>query len=309
VIGWIAAELTPPAPPPQADLKVDYNPVTATLAVLRKAFANPNVLRPLLGVAWFYGLSTVFVTTFPDYVASVMGYEEGVLMIMLASSTIAILVGSLLTLVIGDWKIWGSESVGLAALGISGVTLCVLLLYLLPSPTYAGAETFGPASDFLANPDTPRFMATIIGASICNGLFLVPLQAMAQRRSNPNIRAQLMSAGSVLLNLFVNITTFGLIALAAREVSPKMPFLMIAIGFRHPTNCVYVLGPEKGNLSDEMQDRCDYLVKIPTKFCINVSLACALALYDRTIMMGGYPERPVKVGGPEEGWVKPKSKR
>jgi len=80
-----------------------------------------------------------------------------------------------------------------AALGISGVTLCVLLLYLLPSPTYAGAETFGPASDFLANPDTPRFMAIIIGASVCNGLFLVPLQAMAQRRSNPNIRAQLMS--------------------------------------------------------------------------------------------------------------------
>ena len=230
IVGWIAAEMTPPAPPPQADLNVDYNPVTATLAVLRKAFANPNVLRPLLGVAWFYGLSTVFVTTFPDYVASVMGYEEGVLMIMLASSTIAILVGSLLTLVIGDWKIWGPESVGLAALGISGVTLCVLLLYLLPSPTYAGAETFGPASDFLANPDTPRFMATIIGASVCNGLFLVPLQAMAQRRSNPNIRAQLMSAGSVLLNLFVNITTFSLIALAAREVSPKMPFLMIAIG-------------------------------------------------------------------------------
>jgi len=57
-----------------------------------------------------------------------------------------------------------------AALGISGVTLCVLLLYLLPSPTYAGAETFGPASDFLANPDTPRFMAIIIGASVCNGL-------------------------------------------------------------------------------------------------------------------------------------------
>jgi len=79
--------------------------------------------------------------------------------------------------------------------------------------------------------------------------------------------------------------------------------------FRHPTNCVYVLGPEKGNLSDGMQARCDYLVKIPTKFCINVSLACALALYDRTIMMGGYPERPVKVGGPDEGWVKPKSKR
>ncbi len=230
LLGWFAAEMTPPAPAPQPDLKVNYEPVTATLSVLKQAFANPDVLRPLLGVAWFYGLSTVFVTTFPDYVASTMKYEEGVLMIMLASSTIAILVGSLLTMFIGGWRIWGPESVGLSALGISGVTLFVLMLYLIPSPTYAGAEKFGPLSDFLANPQTPLFMVTIIGASICNGLFLVPLQAMAQRRANPNIRAQLMSAGSVLLNLFVNLTTFGLIGLAAMRVSPKMPFLMIVIG-------------------------------------------------------------------------------
>jgi len=230
IVGWISAEMTPPAPPPQPDLKVNYEPVTATLSVLKKAFANQDVLRPLLGVAWFYGLSTVFVTTFPDYVASTMKYEEGVLMMMLASSTIAILIGSMLTLFIGNWKIWGPESVGLSALGISGVTLFVLMLYLIPSPTYVGAEKFGPASDFLNNPQTPLFMVAIIGASICNGLFLVPLQAMAQRRANPHIRAQLMSAGSVLLNLFVNLTTFGLIGLAAMKVAPKLPFLMIVIG-------------------------------------------------------------------------------
>ena len=33
--------------------------------------------------------------------------------------------------------------------------------------------------------------------------------------------------------------------------------------FRHPTNCAYILGPEKGSLSDELQSRCDHLVKIP----------------------------------------------
>ena len=79
--------------------------------------------------------------------------------------------------------------------------------------------------------------------------------------------------------------------------------------FRHPTNCAYILGPEKGHLSKAIQERCDYLVKIPTKFCINVSLAAALALYDRTLMMGGYPDRPVKVGGPDKNWVKPKRNR
>ena len=230
ILGWLAAEQTPPAPAPRPDLKINYEPVSATINVLKKAFAKPDVLRPLLGIAWFYGLSTVFVTTFPDYVATTMGYEEGVLMVMLASSTLAILAGSMITMLVGNLKIWGPESVGLSALGISGVTLFVLLLYILPSPTYAGTETFGPVSDFFANPEMPAFMACIVGASIFNGMFVVPLQAMAQRRSPADIRARLMSAGSVLLNLFVNLTTFGLIGLASLQVGPKVPFLMIVAG-------------------------------------------------------------------------------
>ena len=73
--------------------------------------------------------------------------------------------------------------------------------------------------------------------------------------------------------------------------------------FRHPTNAAYILGPEKGSLSEALQERCDHLVKIPTKFCINVSLAAALTLYDRNISMGGFPDRPVRPGGPEMGDV------
>ena len=69
--------------------------------------------------------------------------------------------------------------------------------------------------------------------------------------------------------------------------------------FRHPKNCAYILGPEDGSLSETLQDKCTHIVKIPTKFCINVSLAAALALYDRTLTLGGYPERPVRPGGPD----------
>lgn len=61
--------------------------------------------------------------------------------------------------------------------------------------------------------------------------------------------------------------------------------------FRHPLNCAYVLGPEKGALSEKLQARCQHIVKIPTKFCINVSLAAALALYDRILYLERYPPR------------------
>ena len=68
--------------------------------------------------------------------------------------------------------------------------------------------------------------------------------------------------------------------------------------FRHPSQCAYVLGPERGNLSDEMVDKCEFVLKIPTSFCINVSLAAGLVMYDRALSMGKFAERPVRAGGP-----------
>lgn len=230
LLGWLASEFCPPAPAPMPELKVNYEPITATWSVLKKAFQHPDVLRPLLGIAWFYGLSTVFVTTLPDFVGTIMRYEEGALQIMLASSTISILLGSMIVMLVGNLKIWGPEAIRLSTLGIIGVTLFTLGLILVPSPSYTGSEAFGPISAFIEDPHTPLFLSMLVGSSICSGLFVVPLQAMAQRRSQPEIRARLMSAGSVLLNLFVNVTTFGLIGLAAMALSHKTPFYIIIIG-------------------------------------------------------------------------------
>ncbi|MER2519884.1 MAG: RNA methyltransferase [Bdellovibrionales bacterium] len=63
--------------------------------------------------------------------------------------------------------------------------------------------------------------------------------------------------------------------------------------FRHPLRAAYVLGPEKGSLSPELMRRCDHIVKIPTKFCVNVGVAGALVIYDRMICLGDQAERPV----------------
>jgi len=68
--------------------------------------------------------------------------------------------------------------------------------------------------------------------------------------------------------------------------------------FRHPLRAAYILGPERGSLSPETIAACDFVVKIPAKFCVNVSLAGALAIYDRMICLGRFAERPVRSGGP-----------
>lgn len=69
--------------------------------------------------------------------------------------------------------------------------------------------------------------------------------------------------------------------------------------FRHPSQAVYVLGPEKNNVSPEMLARCDHVIKIPMKFCVNVGVAGAIVMYDRLISLGKFAPRPVKAGGPD----------
>lgn len=230
IVGWLAAETCPPAVPPNPDLKVDYNPVTAIWNVVKKIFQHPDVLRPWLGIAWFYGLSTIFLTAFPNFIARVMGYNAEVFMLIMAGSTVAIFIGSILTMVIGHWKIWGPEAIRLVTIGIVGVTISAFFIYFLPIPQFDGDMGTGTARDFLSHPNTWPFLGAVAASSVFNGMFVVPLQAMAQRRAHPRIRAQLMSAGSVLYNFAVNILTFGLIGLALLNMPPKAPFMMVAIG-------------------------------------------------------------------------------
>jgi tRNA G18 (ribose-2'-O)-methylase SpoU len=68
--------------------------------------------------------------------------------------------------------------------------------------------------------------------------------------------------------------------------------------FRHPLRAAYVVGPERGSLSDTMLGRCDHVVKIPTAFCINVATAGAIVMYDRMRSLGRFADRPEHAGGP-----------
>jgi tRNA G18 (ribose-2'-O)-methylase SpoU len=70
--------------------------------------------------------------------------------------------------------------------------------------------------------------------------------------------------------------------------------------FRHPLNAAYVLGPERAGLSAALLARCDHVVKIPTRFSLNLAVAGALVLYDRLLQHGRFADRPVGSRGAVE---------
>jgi tRNA G18 (ribose-2'-O)-methylase SpoU len=70
--------------------------------------------------------------------------------------------------------------------------------------------------------------------------------------------------------------------------------------FRHPRAAAYVLGSERFGLSKDMQARCAHVVRIPTRFSVNLAIAGAIVLYDRLISLGRFAARPVAAGGAKE---------
>jgi tRNA G18 (ribose-2'-O)-methylase SpoU len=63
--------------------------------------------------------------------------------------------------------------------------------------------------------------------------------------------------------------------------------------FAHPRQAAYVLGRERGALSEAMLARCAHVVRIPTSFCLNQATAGAVVMYDRVRTLGRWPARPV----------------
>lgn len=51
--------------------------------------------------------------------------------------------------------------------------------------------------------------------------------------------------------------------------------------YSHPDHAFYIFGPEDGTISQEVVDRADAVVYIPTRGCLNLAATVNIVLYDR----------------------------
>ena len=58
--------------------------------------------------------------------------------------------------------------------------------------------------------------------------------------------------------------------------------------YRHPPNAFYIFGPEDGTISQQLIDRADAVIYVPTNGCMNLSAAVNVVLYDRLTKSDDY---------------------
>jgi len=70
--------------------------------------------------------------------------------------------------------------------------------------------------------------------------------------------------------------------------------------FRHPRCAAYAFGSERYGLSPELLEIADHVVRIPTRFSVNLAVAGAIVMYDRLLTSNKFAGRPVVPAGPPE---------
>ncbi len=235
IAGYIASRQVSVAPAGMPDLKINYNIFSETRSMVAESFKERDMGLIILGISWFWLVGGVVLSQFPPLVKDVVGGNEHVVTLFLTIFSVGIGVGSLLC----NRLLQGEVSAKYVPVGAIGITLFIIDLYFSvrgfgePKAQLLGINAF--LSDFAGW----RIIFDLLGISISSGLFIVPLYAMMQSRSDEMARARTIASNNIMNALFMVAGT--LVAAIMLIVGFTVPGVLLALGLFNIIVTIYIV--------------------------------------------------------------------
>ncbi len=236
--GIALSRLIPQAPAPDPQLRINWNPVTETIRNLRFTARNRTVFLSILGVSWFWFYGAMLVTQFPNLSKNVLGGGEAVVTLLLVTFSVGVGVGSLLCERLSGHKV----ELGLVPFGSIGLTVFGIDLWLSASTPLglAGASV----GEFVRAEGGFRVLADLALIGLFGGLYIVPLYAIVQSRSDPRHRSRTIAGNNILNAAFIVAAAVVAIALLAAGLTIPQLALVLALMNAAVALYIYALVPE-----------------------------------------------------------------
>ncbi len=239
ILGYFSSRAVPPAPSLDPNIKINWNPITETWQTMSFASTNKTLFNSILGISWFWFLGAAYLTQLPHFTKNVLFSDETVVTLLLTTFSIGIAVGSLLCERLSGHKV----ELGLVPLGSIGLSWFSLDLFLSPFPAFSG--TFLSVGAFLKSAIAYRVIVDLMLLGVFGGLYIVPLYALVQERSDPSSRSRIIAANNIFNALFMVASAALAVALfeLAKLTIPQF-FLVLCIMNIVVAVYVYTLVPE-----------------------------------------------------------------
>lgn len=224
VLGWVASRSIPPAPPRAAELVVDWNPLREARVLYALARKRRAVLLSIVGISWFWLLGASYLTQMPNFVVSVLKGTPGLIATLLCGFVVGIASGSLLCDRLSGHKV----EIGLVPLASIGLSLFGIDLFF--SANAFAAPQLLSIGEFLSRADGLRILLDIVLIGLSGGLYIVPLYANIQSRTEDKTRARVIAFNNILNALFMVVASIlGILLLGVADLSIPDFFLVVAV--------------------------------------------------------------------------------
>jgi 1-acyl-sn-glycerol-3-phosphate acyltransferase len=232
IVGYLSSRQVPTAAPVAPELRVNWNPLSETWRNLKFLRGNRTVFLSVLGISWFWFFGASYLAQLPNYTKLTLGGNEQVVTLLLTLFSVGVGAGSLLCERLSGHKV----EIGLVPFGSIGMTLFSIDLYFAP-PGFAGDQLTGAAA-FLSQGGSWRVVFDILMLGLFGGLYIVPLYALIQQRSEAAHRSRVIAGNNILNALFMVVSA--MLAIAVLGAGFTIPQLFLLTAFLNAAVAVYI---------------------------------------------------------------------
>ncbi|MDQ5911173.1 MAG: hypothetical protein QG599_3270 [Pseudomonadota bacterium] len=234
ILGYFSSRAIPAAPPAAPDLKINWNPVTETGRILKITYQNFTVFQSVLGISWFWFLGSVYLSQLPNFTKLTLGGGEHVVTLLLTLFAIGIGIGSLLCERLSGRIV----EIGLVPFGSIGLTLFGVDLFFATPPSPATGGALLGVMAFLDQPGSWRVVMDIVLIGVFGGIYIVPLYALVQQRSEPRQLSRVIAGNNIINSVFM--VAAALIAVALLEQGLSIPQLLLVMALFNAAVALYI---------------------------------------------------------------------
>lgn len=240
VATYAFARFIPRADPTDPGLKINFNPFTALVDVVKFAAKTRAIFLSLLGISWFWLVGALILAQLPAYARDVLGGDKSVYTLLLASFSIGVALGSLACERLSGHKV----EIGLVPLGSIGMTVCLLDLYFEHPGALPDTAALLTWSGYLASGGWDVALdCALIG--LFGGLFIVPLYALILQRSAESHRARIIACNNILnAGFMVLAAALAILWIDVLKLSIPQLFILAAVLNAAVAIYIYSVVPE-----------------------------------------------------------------
>ncbi len=235
-MGYVVSRGVPNSPAAAPQLKINWNPITETYRNIQFVWQHQQIWLAIVAISWFWFYGATLLAQFPNFAKQVLFGNESIYILLLSVFSLGVGVGSLMCEKLSKGKV----ELGLVLFGAIGLTIFGLDLYFSSTSLHAmlNNKMLTDVLSFIGKHYDAnghlifthwRLLADIALLGFFGGLYIVPLYALIQTRSEKSHQSRVIAANNIINALFMVASVMYSILIFNQQFTIPQLFLSTAL--------------------------------------------------------------------------------